>query len=347
MDILILSIFAIVVVLSFMEDDMPAWQKIPILITIGIALIGIATFKPMTTADAENYETYFYNNDELLTELTTEPSFIYMSRFYLSLGFGITAVFLTYALLAIPLKLTLLWKMTPFAFTSMIVYVGVYYPMHDVVQIRCGAATAFLFWAIIPLAKRQYLKAIGLLIVATFLHYSCLAFLPIILLGNVKIDKYWKCVLGAAIPICLLLYFAGFSALSLIPESLIGGKVDLYKEMGESGALDDCIPYSQLRFKAEFALLYVFLFFYDTIEKNCIYAPILIKVLALELGFHIMFAEIEVLGNRLHDLFGMFNVLAYVQCLYCFKPRYLVRIGITAFVFVHYLEQMFHDMYFH
>lgn len=347
MDILILSIFAIVVVLSFMEDDMPAWQRMLILITIGIAMIFISTFKPMTTADAANYETYFYNNDDILVEISTEPTFVYMSRLYMSLGYGVTAIFLTYALIAIPLKLTLLRKMTPFVFTAMIVYVGVYYPMHDVVQIRCGAATAFLLWAIIPLAKRQYFKALVLMIVATLFHYSSLAFLPILLVGNIKVGKYWKWVLGAAIPTCLLLYFVGFSIINLVPQSWIGGKVDFYKGMSESGVSDSLVPYTQLRFMAELALLYVFIFYYDTIEKHCIYAPILIKVLALEMGFHILFAEIEVLGNRFHDLFGMFNVLAYTQCLYCIKPRYAVRIGITLFVFVHYVEQMIGDMYFH
>lgn len=347
MDILILSIFTIVVVLSFMEDYMPKWQKILILISIGIALICISTFKPMTTADAENYENYFYNNDVFLVEIITEPTFTYMSRLYLSLGLEITALFLTYALLSIPLKLTMLWKMTPFVFTSMIVYLGIYYPMHDVVQIRCGVATAFLLWAIVPLAKRQYLKATVLFIVATLFHYSSLTFLPILLLGNIKVGKYWKYVLGVAIPICLLLYFAGFSAFSLIPKSLIEGKIEYYKERGSSGGMTNYVPYKQLTFIAEFALLYIFIFFYDTIEKYCQYAHILIKVLALGLGCHILFAEIEVLGHRLHDLFGIFYVLAYTQCLYIIKPRYVVRIGLAMFSLVCYLIQMYRDVYFH
>lgn len=347
MDILILSIFAIVVVLSFMEDYMSAWQRIIILISIGIALTCISAFKPMTTADASNYEFFFYNNDDTLIEISTEPTFIYLSRFYLSLGFSITAIFFTYALIAIPLKLTLLWKMTPFAFTSMIVYVGIYYPLHDVVQIRCGVAVAFLLWAIIPLAKRQYLKAAALLTIATLFHYSSLGFLPILLLGNIKVGKYWKYVLGVAIPICLLLYFAGFSAFSFVPSSLIEGKLDIYKNMSDAGVWEKNIPYKQTAFIAEFALLYIFIFFYDTIEKHCIYAPILIKALALEMAYLIMFAEIEVLGNRLHELFGMFNVLAFTQCLCCIKPRYAVRIGIAAYSFIYYLVQMYNELYFH
>ena len=347
MDVLILSIFAIVVVLSFLEDYMPAWQKMVLLISIGITLICISTFKPLTTADAANYETYFYYNDDIFIEEVTEPTFIYLSRLCLSLGFGITVLFFTYALLAIPLKLMMLWKMTPFVFSSMIVYVGIYFPLHDVVQIRCGVAVALLYLAIIPLEKRQYLLTTILFVLAILFHYSSVAFLPILLMGNMKIGKYWKWVLGAAIPICLLLYIANFSAFSLIPKSLIEGKLDMYKEISDAGVWEPYVLYKQITFLAEFALLYLFIFYYDTIEKHCIYAHILIKVLALEMGYLILFSEIEVLGNRLHELFGMYNVLAFTQCTYFIKPRYAVRIGLTVFSLAYYLSQMLNEVYFH
>lgn len=348
MDVLILSLFAVVVILSFLEDYMPSWQKLLVLAAVGVVLICLATFKPMTTADAINYETYFYQNDDPIVEKSIEPSFVYLSRLYLSLGYSITAIFLTYALIAIPLKIALLWKMTPFVFTSMIVYLGIYYPLHDAVQIRCGVATAFLLLAIVPLSKRQYFKALVLVIVATLFHYSSITFLPIFLLGNIKVGKYWKWFLGVAIPICLLLYLAGFSAFSLMPASMIDGKLDVYKDMSDMGLWGKkYIPYKQITFVFEFALLYFFIYFYDTIKKHCIYAPILIKVLALEMGYFIMFAEIEVVGNRLHELFGMFNVLAFTQCVYFIKPRYVVRIALTVFALTQYLIQMYNDVYFH
>lgn len=346
MNILILSIFAIVVALAFLEDYMPSWQKLLILFAIGITLICISTFKPMTTADAGTYEYYFYYNDDDIIELATEPTYIHLSRLVLSMGGEVIVMFFIYAMLAIPLKLTVLWKCTPHVFTAMVVYIGIYYPMHDVVQIRCGVATAFLLWALIPLAKKEYLKATGLMIVATLFHYSSLAFIPILLIGNIRITKYWKYFLGAFIPVCLALYLLNIGATSLLPSSFIEGKLDLYKEMSDTGNWDMYIPYKQLTFLAEFALLYVFLFFYDTIEEHCVYAPILVKILVIEMGFITMFSEIPVLGGRLHDLFGMFNALAFTCCLYCIKPRYVARIGITVFSLGYYLIQMFDQMYF-
>lgn len=347
MNILILSIFAFVVVLSFIEDYMPSWQKVMILVGLGIAMISLATFKPMTTADASTYEYYFYYNDDIIIEMVTEPTFIYLSRLVWAMGGEIIVIFFIYAMLAIPLKLSALWKSTPFVFTAMIVYIGIYYPLHDMVQIRCGVAAAFLMWALVPLAKRQYLLSLGLTLCATLFHYSSLAFLPVIIVGNIRVNIYWKYFLGASIPICLGLYLLHFDVLTLIPSSFIQGKIDLYKEMSEAGDWAMYVPYKQVTFLSEFALLYVFIFFYDTIEKHCIYAPILIKILVIEMAFITLFSEIPVLGGRLHDLFGTFNALAFTCTLYCVKPRYVARAGITLFALTYYLIQMFDEMYFH
>ena len=346
MDIIILSLFTIVVVLSFLEDNMPSWQKALILIILSIIMVCIATFKPMTTADASTYEYYFYYNDDEIIELATEPTYIYLSRLVLAFGGEIIVIFFIYAILAIPLKIVTFWKATPYIFTALIVYLGIYYPRQDVVAIRCGVAAAFLLWAMVTLAKKQYLMAIGLTFVATMFHYSSLSFLPILLVGNMSIGKYWKYLLGATVPICLALYLVGISAVSLIPSSIIEGKLDLYQEMSESGDWAEYVPYKQLTFIADFVLLYIFLFFYDTIKNNCTYAPILIKILVMKMVFLTMFADIPVLGGRLDDLYGIFTALAFTCTLYCIKPRHVARIGISVFALIYYLIQMSDNMYF-
>ena len=346
MDILILSIFVIVIGLSFVEDHLSVWQKIVPLIFICIALICIATFKPMTTADAANYEKYFYFYDDPLIEVLTEPTYRFFCWLYTSMGFSVIAIFLTYAMIAVPLKLTLLWKLTPFVFTAMMVYVGIFYPMHDVVQIRCGVAVAFLLWSMIYLQQRRYGWAIALFLVATLFHYSCVAFLPILFVGNMEIGKFWKWVLAVSIPICILLYLAGFGAFNLIPGGAIEGKLDHYKEVSEIGIYEEYVPYKQITFMAEFVMLYVFLIFYEPIHRHCRYAPILIKVLALEMGYLILFADIQVLGKRLHDLFGTFDAISFACVLYIVRPRYVVRIGLAAYCLFHYIVQMVSNIYF-
>lgn len=347
MNVLVLSIFFIVVVLAFLEDIIPAWQKQLALAVICIAMICVSAFKPITTTDASTYEYYFYFNDDPIIEMATEPTYIWLSRLFLSLGWGIEAIFFVYAVLSIPLKSIALWKITPHVFTAMIVYVGIYYPLQDVVQIRCGLATAFLVWALVPLARGQYLPALGLTLIATAFHYSSLAFLPVIMVGNIPVTRRLRILMGISVPAFLLLYIVHIDAFTLIPSSIIEGKLDLYKEMSDAGDWEEYIPYKQLTFLAEIALLYFCLFFYDTIEKYTSYVRILVKILVIEMGCLTMFAAVPVLGGRLHDLFGIFNAITFTCCLYCVKPRYAVRAGITVFALAYYIIQMLDEMYFH
>ena len=206
MDIIILSIFAFVVGLAFLEDYIPSWQKVLVLMAIGMALICISTFKPMTTADAGTYEYYFYYNENEIVEAAIEPTYIFLSRLILSYGGDITVLFFIYAMLAIPMKLAAMWKLTPYVFTAMMVYIGINYPLHDVVQIRCGVASAFLLWSLYHFEKRRYLKVLLLFLCAIAFHVSSAAMIPIYLFGKIKITRFWRIMLAVTIPVCILLY---------------------------------------------------------------------------------------------------------------------------------------------
>lgn len=347
MDIIILSIFAIVVALAFLEDYIPSWQKLLILIGLGMTLICVSTFKPMTTTDAGTYEYYFYCNDNEIVETATEPTYIYLSRLILSYGGEVGVLFFIYAMLAIPLKFAAMWKLTPHIFTAMMVYIGINYPLHDVVQIRCGVASAFLLMSLYPLEKRQYWKVAALLVCATLFHYSSLAVVPIYLFGNIKITRVWKIILALAIPVCIAMYVLHIGIFSFLPFlSSAEGKMDLYQDMSEQGGWDEYVPYKQVTFLVEFMLLYLLLFFYDTIEKRSPYAPIIIKVLVLEMAYMTVFADIPVLGARLHELLGTFNIIAYTYCLYCIKPHWIAKCGICVVVLAHYVIQMMAHHYF-
>ena len=344
MDIIILSILAVIVVLAFLEDYLLPWQKVLALSVICMLLVCVSTFKPMTTTDAGTYEYYFYCNDNEIVEVATEPTFIYLSRMILAYGGEITVLFFIYALIAIPLKLAAMWKMTPFVFTAMIVYVGINYPLHDVVQIRCGVASAFLLWSLYPLSKRKYLQVACLLTCAMLFHYSSLAVLPIYFIGNAKITRAWKILLAASVPVCIVLYLVHIGA--FLFDVSFEGKMDVYQSMGETGGWDEYIPYKQITFLAEILLFYLILFFYDTIEKQTPYAPIIVKTLALEMAYMTVLADIPVLGARLHELLGTFNVIAFTFLLYIIKPGYVARAGILVFVLAHYITQMISHHYF-
>lgn len=95
MYIFLFVLFVLVALLSLVEDHIDYRKRLYIILAAIPIMIAAATFKDTTVvADSEAYESMFYNNDDALIEIATEPSFIYLSRIVLFLGGGIAVVFL-------------------------------------------------------------------------------------------------------------------------------------------------------------------------------------------------------------------------------------------------------------
>ena len=92
--LVIAGIFAITLLLAFFEDTIKDSHKLLLLAVYAVVFILMATTKSVEgTADALNYEERFKGNDAPLTELLTEPTFIYLSRLVQWMGGGIMVIF--------------------------------------------------------------------------------------------------------------------------------------------------------------------------------------------------------------------------------------------------------------
>lgn len=331
MHYIIAIIFIVTLIMAFVEDYMKEVHKAAILVLYAIIFIVLASTKSVeNTADAENYERMFYNNDDFLTELATEPSFIYLSRFVLSFGGTIMTIFFIYALISVPAKILALSKLTPYIFTALLIYVPVYFELHDMIQIRAAAAAAFLMLSLISLSKKKYLYAALLMIVAFFFHYSAAVFFPFLLLGNRKLNYVGRIVLGLLVPIGFAMYLMKKDLFSFIPSALTMGKLDLYKETSDKGQWTDIVlPYKNLYFMTKCIILYLCLYFYDYIAEKNRYAPMLINLFAASLFITLSMATIPVIAGRIGDLFGIVDCIVFTFCLYIVVPKYVPRIAIS------------------
>lgn len=330
---LLFFLFVTVAILAFAEDQIPDRIKFFSLSALVTIMVITATVKDITTvADAETYEYLFYNTDNELISLTTEPTFVYLSRLVLYLGGSIAVIFCIYALISIPLKIGLIQKLTPFCFTALIIYIPVYYELHDLVQIRAAAAGAFLLLSIKMCADRKYTYLILTYITAILFHYSSIAFLPFFILGNKPLKRKGMIVLALIIPIGFLMYFLHHDLFSLIPSSLISGKADYYKSSAENGSAWDemTIPYKNLYFMTKCILFYILLYYNDYIKDKIPYYPIVMKVEAGSLFVMLGMATVPILATRLSDLFGIIDSIFFSYCLYIVSPRYIAKIGITC-----------------
>jgi len=334
MHLIIIVFFAITIFLAFYEDRLKERDKMVILAGYVVFMIILATTKSIkNTADALAYEEMFYNNDDFITALTTEPTFLYISRTILFLGGTISVLFFVYAVIAIPAKIKILYNMTPYIFTALLIYIPVYFELHDLIQIRVSAAAMFLLTSLIPLSKGHYVKAALLMIAGILFHYSAAVFLPFLFIGNRKLNKVFRVIIVILIPVCFAMYLLKKDWFSLIPTfgSTIGYKIDVYKESAEKGEWEEFYPlYANLYYLSKCGMLCLCLYFYDYLIEKHKMAKLFINLFAASTLFLTSMATIPVIASRVSDLFGLVDCIVFTFLLYLIEPKYWARIAITV-----------------
>ena len=344
---LISGLFAVTVVMAFLEDYLKEIHKIVILAVLATLMVLLATTKSIdNTADGTIYEHIFYNNDEILTQLTTEPTFLWLSRLVLALGGGLIWMFLIYALIAIPTKLKALYGMTPYIFTALIIYIPIYYELHDLIQIRAAAACAFLLLALNPLSNKRYWTATLLMIIAILFHYSSVVFIPFLFIGNRQLAYNSRLVVACVIPVCFVIYLMGKDLFSLIPSSILGGKLDYYQKTSEKGEWEMALLYKNVYFMLKVAMMYLCLYFYNHIVENNRLAPLLLNLFLASILSPMLFSTIPVIASRVSDMYGIIDCIVFTFALYLFSPRYLARFGILIIGIYMLIYHMMSDDYF-
>ncbi len=324
-------IFIICITLSFFEERIGEREKIFLYILIGIALILTTGLREVgSTPDTEAYEDMYTGRYSEILEAVTEPSFTLISSLLNSFSLDVTALFLTYALIAVPLHLTVLRKLsTEFAFTILAIYISYYFMMHEMVQIRCGVASGFFLWAIYFYTEKRKLLALVCVILGTFFHYSAIAGLVIFLFRE-SIPRWQKIVLLAIIPIGLVVYFSNLDISYLVPDALGGGKIEHYRNLKEIGEENEQAgwglelnPFIWLNFILYSASIY----YSDYLSKQCKYVPIAIKIQAI--GFCFLFFTkgfSKIIANRMNDYFSIASIILWTASIYAFSPRLTSRI---------------------
>ena len=348
--LIIAIFFTLTVFIAFIEDRLKESHKTGILIGYALFMVFLATTKDVEhTADALEYENMFLKNDNLVIMLTTEPTFIYLSRMVLALGGGLSVIFFIYAALSIPFKLKTLYNITPYIFTALIIYIPVYFELHDMIQIRVSAAAMFLLASLIPLSKKHYWQAALLMTGGILFHYSAAVYLPFLFLGNRKLNPTVRIVIAALLPICFAMYLLKKDWFSLLPSftAAIGYKIEVYKESTDKGQWGELYPlYFNLYYLAKCAMLYLCLYFYDYLTERIRLAPIVISLFAASTLFLPSMATIPVIASRISDLFGLVDCIVFTYLLYLIEPKYLARIAITIVGFYMLIFNMLLTEYF-
>lgn len=244
--------------------------------------------------------------------LSKEPGFwliVYLNKL---IDGDVGTFFTIYAIFAILIKVWGIYKASPSFFTSIILYVGFYFIVHEMMQIRIGLASGFIFFTFYYLATERKLKALTVSVIAVLFHYSTvIAFLFFLLKPRKMIGKFY-----IALPIIGVL--AGFaikgnpsiaSAFFQIMPEFISYKAALYFDLATSGRLDDIKPVAIGFGSIIYYALMVFMYFrLKNKDLNDVYyraLNIILKITSVQifLGFILMF-NVE-FSNRIYTYIGV------------------------------------------
>ena len=307
-------------------------RKLPLALSVMIALILIATFRVIgNDDDSEAYQIMFDNYDDQLIRLATEPSFILISSFVHAIGADIRTLFFIYATIAIPLKFTAIQQLSKSVFIPLMVYISHFFILHDMIEIRASAAIAFFLLAIRPLCEGKKRSAILYLAIAVFFHYSALVLFSLLFLSNKPLSSIWKWGLAAIVPLGYIMYFLHIDLLTTIPIPIIGQKLELYRDMKDFGQFEDIYVFKNPTLLIKILCFYVLLYYHDLVYKYNQYLPLLLKIMGLSLACFFFFSSLPVLSGRLYELFGAVDIITIALTFHTVEHRYIAHSIITLF----------------
>jgi len=114
---------------------------------------------------------------ELLTgsyPSSVERGYMLLNKLVSSAGMGIHAVFMIMAVLTGLVNYTLIFKKSPYPFTSLVIYVGFFFFYRDFTQIRYALAAGVGMWAIFLFLEQRYWRSLTLVLAFAFIHSSVL-----------------------------------------------------------------------------------------------------------------------------------------------------------------------------
>ena len=121
MSAIVISLFIIVAILSYLEEYI-ARYKYGIYIFIGIILCFVAGFKDINSVnDADTYEYFFEHYDDPVLAKGVEFSYLWLSSILYPAFQSVYAIFVLYAFISVPTKLYAIKKISPIIFLPLLI----------------------------------------------------------------------------------------------------------------------------------------------------------------------------------------------------------------------------------
>lgn len=324
---LLIIVTLVVAFLAIVEEEERAFYKPYVYWSVAIVLILCATIRdPGFDRDSLNYEYRFLHpyDDRAMVK---EPTFVGIVEFIRLFSDDVHVLFFCYALLGVSLKFLAFRKLTPLYFLPLAIYMGNYYVLHELTQIRAGVASAFFLLAIPPLAQGKRWVAFFLMAAAAMFHFSALAYLPVLVLNDKPLSKWWRIAMATIVPIGYAFYLLGIDTdiIALINIPGLTHKVEIYQGLRDKGVLGYQINVFNAVFLVKLLIYFYLLYFYDTLVHFGRYISLMLKVMALSIAVFLFFAGLPVVAFRVSEMLSVVDIILYSYIFFTLRPVWFGR----------------------
>ncbi|SFH78154.1 EpsG family protein [Pseudomonas guineae] len=279
-------------------------------ILVGFFIYVAAVVAPETSRDAAVYIDY-YNSVIAGVPVDVEFSFkliCYVAEYFFSSSAGI---FYIYALISIPVKAFVIWRLSPYPLLSLFAYASYAYLLYDFTQIRAGLAASFVLLAFYFYVTNAGYKASLALAAAVFFHFSAFVFafaFVLFGLGNFLLVSFILFSLTLLMALVSLLAPGElFGTVSLLSYLDFTGKVSIYLSLQSDGVLADISFVRRLAPVLYCLLPLIFHVFYIGRDRLLL---LYMEVLCIGMFAFSFFSALPALAYRFSDYFFIFCCLS-------------------------------------
>ncbi|UAN59426.1 EpsG family protein [Serratia sp. JSRIV004] len=307
-----------------------------VLFFIATILICIAGFRPVgLDPDSKQYSDLFINYaTNGVVDFPGKEAGFWLIAFISDTIFGdnVQAFLFLYAFIAVSLKIYAIYKVSDFPIVSVILYIGFFFVLHEMTQIRIGLAMAFVLLSINDVLSRRPAHFIMKIIIAVFFHYSAVLCFILYFLNPNKINKT-KVILFSLLG--LFVYIIGnisssvnsiATIASYLPE-FISYKLTTYVSLQDDGKLVKELLITKVGTLVFYLIMFFLIFNIKQGNENEAKKIIICKVISLQLFLGFILAFNVEFSNRIYSLLGAVTfIIAPTLIIDNFKPKWVIYI---------------------
>lgn len=293
-----------------------------------------------------DYETYISIYEYLVNgePYTIEPTFILATYVSHYLTGSPVLIFFVFALVAVYYKSKFILTFSPYICLSLLVYYSNFYFVHELTQIRIGAASAIGFYAIKYLIENNRRKFIILVLISSLFHFSMIVLLIALLFDKKKINTnyivttYFLIIAGYVL---IYLNISPLRVLQYIPISVLREKLAIYTYQTENGMIEPVNVTSIV----QLIKLCVITFIFSNASKfeNNASMILLSKLYSLSPVCLVLLSSLPAFAIRVSELYSVADIVVLpILATYCKQGR-LIRLGIVVLATCILLMNLYHN----